>query len=322
MAGRRSHPRFAVANPWEGAVRILRDVVVDRTSRDEVMAVSQAPGVLGETMTLDLMGGGMTLGLRVKVIESRPVIIAAPCAIASGSSWSHRQPSSRVGWHGSDDRQPAGGGPVTDALDALLGACDLVAVLGREVVVRLMDISSAGCLLESTCRLEKGATGLLRVRFEDAEYMDDVRVMRCQESEGGSGLLPARRRVPVDDQPARAVAAARHLEAAGAAVRSVTLRTSDVGFEVSAAYVGGDIPAGRTAGRQRTQGLCKADRESSRCQAPILASQERSAALGYDTRAWFEPRSLAVGWSHRGMSTQHRLVERRAHEESDCAFRS
>ena len=76
MAGRRSHPRFAVANPWEGAVRILRDVVVDRTSRDEVMAVSQAPGVLGETMTLDLMGGGLTLGLRVKVVESRPVIIA------------------------------------------------------------------------------------------------------------------------------------------------------------------------------------------------------------------------------------------------------
>jgi hypothetical protein len=76
MAGRRSHPRFAVANPWEGAVRILRDVVVDRTSRDEMMAVSQAPGVLGETMTLDLMGGGLTMGLRVRVLESRPVIIA------------------------------------------------------------------------------------------------------------------------------------------------------------------------------------------------------------------------------------------------------
>jgi PilZ domain len=61
-------------------------------------------------------------------------------------------------------------------------------VLGRQVPVRLMDISSAGCLLESICRLEKGATGLLRVQLEDAEYMDDVRVMRCQESEGGSGL--------------------------------------------------------------------------------------------------------------------------------------
>jgi hypothetical protein len=76
MTGRRSHPRFAVANPWEGALRILRDVAVDRTSPDEVMAVSQAPGVLGEVMTLDLMGGGVSLSYRVTVIESRPVIVA------------------------------------------------------------------------------------------------------------------------------------------------------------------------------------------------------------------------------------------------------
>ena len=76
MAGRRSHPRFAVASPWEGAMRVLRDVVVDRTSRDEVMAVSGAPGVLGECMTLDLFGNGAALGFRVKVLESRPVIIS------------------------------------------------------------------------------------------------------------------------------------------------------------------------------------------------------------------------------------------------------
>jgi len=77
---------------------------------------------------------------------------------------------------------------VSDSLDAMLGASDLVAVLGRVVPVRLVDISSAGCLLESSGRLEKGATGLLRVMFDEAEYMDDVRVMRCQASEGGSGL--------------------------------------------------------------------------------------------------------------------------------------
>ena len=52
---------------------------------------------------------------------------------------------------------------MSDALDTLLGASDLVAVLGRVVQVSLVDISNAGCLLESTCRLEKGATGLLRV---------------------------------------------------------------------------------------------------------------------------------------------------------------
>ncbi len=77
---------------------------------------------------------------------------------------------------------------MTDALDAILTAGDLVAVLGREVPVRLVDISNAGCRLESRGRLDKGATGLLRVKFQDVEYMDDIRVMRCHEPEGSSGM--------------------------------------------------------------------------------------------------------------------------------------
>ena len=58
----------------------------------------------------------------------------------------------------------------------------------REVSVRLLDISSAGCLLESESRLEKGTTGLLRIMFEGAEYMDDVRVMRCSGGDSTNNL--------------------------------------------------------------------------------------------------------------------------------------
>ena len=75
MSGRRSHPRFAVATPWDGAMRVLRDVVVDRVDTHELLAVSQAPAVAGEEMSLDLVGGGTALELRVRVIESRPVIV-------------------------------------------------------------------------------------------------------------------------------------------------------------------------------------------------------------------------------------------------------
>ena len=75
MSGRRSHPRFAVATPWDGAMRVLRDVVVDRVSREELLVISQAPAIAGEEMTLDLVGAGATMELRVRVIESRPVII-------------------------------------------------------------------------------------------------------------------------------------------------------------------------------------------------------------------------------------------------------
>jgi hypothetical protein len=72
-------------------------------------------------------------------------------------------------------------------LDAILQAPDLVAVLGREVSVRLLDISASGCLLESTSRIMLGATGSLVVTFDGNEYVDDVRIMRCRHNEGGNG---------------------------------------------------------------------------------------------------------------------------------------
>jgi hypothetical protein len=75
MSGRRSHPRYGVSQPWNGAIRILRDVAVDRTKKDELLAVSHMPGVVGEVLSLDLLGGGSSLELKVKVIDSRPVIV-------------------------------------------------------------------------------------------------------------------------------------------------------------------------------------------------------------------------------------------------------
>ena len=75
MSGRRSHPRFAVANPWNGSIRILRDVVVDRVNSEELLAVSTAAAIVGEELSLDLIGGGQSLAIRVRVLESRPVII-------------------------------------------------------------------------------------------------------------------------------------------------------------------------------------------------------------------------------------------------------
>jgi hypothetical protein len=56
-------------------MRVLRDVVLQRTEKDELQAVSQVPGMAGEEMTLDLMGAGATLGLRVRVIDSRPMML-------------------------------------------------------------------------------------------------------------------------------------------------------------------------------------------------------------------------------------------------------
>ena len=75
MSGRRSHPRYFVATPWEGTVRVLRAVMIDRAGQNEFVAISHAAGVVGEEMSLDLIASGARHELRVRVLASQPVII-------------------------------------------------------------------------------------------------------------------------------------------------------------------------------------------------------------------------------------------------------
>jgi len=67
-----------------------------------------------------------------------------------------------------------------EQLDAILQASDVVAVLGRDVAVRLIDISNSGCMVQSEIRLAEGTTGTLRLSYGGVEYVDDVRIVRCQ----------------------------------------------------------------------------------------------------------------------------------------------
>jgi hypothetical protein len=55
-------------------VRVLRDVVVARMG-GELLAISPAPAIIGEDMSVEVIGGGSDLRLQVRVLDSRPVIV-------------------------------------------------------------------------------------------------------------------------------------------------------------------------------------------------------------------------------------------------------
>lgn len=85
-------------------MRVLRDVVISRADGNEVHAVSQVPAVVGEDMTLDVMGAGAAMALKVRVIESRPLMVQGvvrhqvKLAMVSGAdSQSRRVESEAVG---------------------------------------------------------------------------------------------------------------------------------------------------------------------------------------------------------------------------------
>lgn len=73
---------------------------------------------------------------------------------------------------------------ASNALAQLLGADDLLGVIGRDTQVHLLNISGSGCLLESRARVEPGTVGTLQMTVNADVFCDDVRVARCQRIEG------------------------------------------------------------------------------------------------------------------------------------------
>ena len=62
---------------------------------------------------------------------------------------------------------------------------DLVA-LATDIRVRLLNVSAAGCLVETQRQLEVGTVATLRLTFAGGDFEDTVQVVRCQEIKGAS----------------------------------------------------------------------------------------------------------------------------------------
>ena len=65
---------------------------------------------------------------------------------------------------------------------------NVLAVLTRDVRVRIINCSSSGCLVETGVRLEVGTVGSLRLVLDGDEFTDEVRVVRCQPIEGAGSV--------------------------------------------------------------------------------------------------------------------------------------
>ena len=66
---------------------------------------------------------------------------------------------------------------------------DYSAVLMRDLAMRVVDISAAGCLIESPRYLPVGTVGQLRLKFGSDECADDVEVVRCEPVESVRSLF-------------------------------------------------------------------------------------------------------------------------------------
>ncbi len=75
MPGRRRDQRFTLSVPWEGALRVLNDVVIERYDDKEMWIVSSAPAHRDEVLMLDATGLEPAVVMAVRVTNSVPVLI-------------------------------------------------------------------------------------------------------------------------------------------------------------------------------------------------------------------------------------------------------
>src|SRR4051794_26774003 len=63
-----------------------------------------------------------------------------------------------------------------------------VAALTTDIRVRVLNVSVAGCLLETSRTLEIGSIATLRITFAGHDFEDTVQIVRCQEITGGGSV--------------------------------------------------------------------------------------------------------------------------------------
>jgi hypothetical protein len=170
MSGRRSHQRFTISSATEGTLRVLRDVLVERTLGDDFVAIGRHAGVIGETLRMEAAEAPEG-ALLVRVIESRPVV--------TDGTMRHRLLLRLA------DASPATGSVGSDTAP-VPNSVQMLAVLIREIPVRVLNCSSSGSLLECPAPIELSTVASLRLVLQEEELIDHLQVVRCRPIEGGS----------------------------------------------------------------------------------------------------------------------------------------
>jgi hypothetical protein len=177
MSGRRNHLRFAVSPPTHGVVRVLSDAEIESVGREDVCVISRDAAAIDEGMVLEVPGELTDHVLPAQVTETRPIIVdnAVRHFIrlrALDGALDRLDLTTRYASHGSS---PSRG-------DKRL------AVIVRELAVRLVNCSRAGCLFEADKPLNPGTVGTLSLVIDGHELADHILVVRCQAIAGAGPL--------------------------------------------------------------------------------------------------------------------------------------
>lgn len=173
MSDRRRTSRFVIPDFTEATFRLMQDVCVERAAADQVILVSDVPLRTGEGMLIELP---RELGTR-----SLTHADVVTCTVVWTGDTRRYRIAMRPERSGELSRETRSSHAPTLPPPATLPA---IGVLIRRVPVRIHDVSTTGCLLESFDALGEGAVGQLEVHFNDITHQEPIRICRSSNVTG------------------------------------------------------------------------------------------------------------------------------------------
>jgi hypothetical protein len=174
MSDRRRTSRFVVPDFTEATFRIMQDVCVERSTVDQVILVSEVPLRPGEDVSLELP---RELGARA--------VIRGP-VVSCTTVWVGETRRYRVALQTGNTAREAGLDRISQPRTPAPSPLPAIGVLIRRVPVRVHDVSTTGCLLESVDALADGAVGQLEIYFNDTTHQEPIRICRSSTVNGSA----------------------------------------------------------------------------------------------------------------------------------------
>ena len=173
MSERRRTSRFVIPEHTHGIFRLMQDVCVETVEGDQIAIVGDLALQCGEELLLELP---RSLGIRsvvlVHVVHSRPIVgQRGRHRVLLRSSVPVEMPTVRRG--------------TVQAIPAPASSLPALGVLMRRVPIRVRDVSTSGCQLESPDILLEGAVGQLEIAIDGQLQKEPLRVCRSVRTPGG-----------------------------------------------------------------------------------------------------------------------------------------
>jgi PilZ domain-containing protein len=173
MNDRRRGERSILSQPGMGTVRVTQDVEVTRLDSMEASVITTQTLPVGERVLLEIPDerSAISKARLFRTVKTRFVFKDGRL---------RREVQLAIIGHTGIPEPRAATEPIR------VSASPMIAAISRRVPVRLVEVSTSGCLCDAPTPLEEGSVGFVEVRTPGQQRTEAVRILRTQRAGGTS----------------------------------------------------------------------------------------------------------------------------------------